>query len=409
MNHDATQSLGLWERYRGQLLGSDYAIHCLQSRPDCTAKAIQREQLQLRKGALIGNIVFDHGVLVWRVDHEGVSMHFVPIARHDLMEKVEVFTQLAQMPKGSEDDLRSYGRELFRTLVAPAWRGYDAGQMVYLEPDASLSDLPFAALPFLDHYWGLVSPLADVVSVLEDDSDGTGELKNGVVSLNGGRPLIIGNPKLPETVGPPLPDASDEARFIAGMLPHATLLVGDTAQREAVLRALPAATIFHFAGHTQSWSSRTRLLLASSSIMTNEADAYPASLSSSDILQNRPKKCRLAVLSACSTGNRDSLDADVVSDMVSSFAEAGVPEIIATHWSVDSASSSILMQSFYTELMMGVPVPIALEKAQAKLASSGYIHPRYWASFYAVGFGRTNFTETRNGYSESYVLKSSAN
>lgn len=395
VNHSAEQSLTLWERYRGELLGSDYAVHCLQTTPDCVNQAIQREKSRLRKGALIGNIVLDQGVLAWRMDREGVSLHFVPIERHDLMQKVEIFTQLAQMPQGREEDLKRYGRDLFSILVEPVWRGYDAGQVVYLEPDAALARLPFAALPFLDSYWGLVSPLANVVSILEDDSDVTTVSKT-LASVSGGRPLIIGNPKLPEALAPPLPDASEEARFISNMLPHATLLVGDAAQKEAVLQALPTATVFHFAGHTQSWSSHTRLLLASASTKVDIGGTYSSSLRSSDIVQNRPKKCRLAVLSACATGNRDSLDADVVSDMVSSFAQVGVPEIIATHWSVDSASSSILMQSFYSELMMGIPVPIALQKAQAKLASAGYIHPRYWASFYAVGFGRTNFTEKRD-------------
>lgn len=391
VTHDPEQSLALWERYRGQLLGSGYALHCLQSDPDCIHAAILREKSVLKNGALIGNIVYDHGVLVWRVDQQGVSMHFVPIPRHELLKKVKAFTQLVQMSKESDEDIRNYGRELFRVLIGPVWHGHDAGQLVYLEPDASLSSLPFAALPFLDSYWGLVSPLAHVVSMLEDDPRRSDTKQQLLANMRTGRALIIGNPKVPDAIAPPLPDAAEEARAISGLFPHSTLLIGDEAQRDTVLNALPSVSVFHFAGHTQSWSSRTRLLLAGAAVSPDaSALAHPASIGASDILQFPPKRCLLAVLSACSTGNRDSLDADVVSDIVSSFAEAGVPQIIATHWSVDSAYSSGLMRSFYTQLMMGAPVPIALEKAQTQLVANGYKQPRYWASFYAVGFGNTN-------------------
>lgn len=403
VSHRADLSLALWERYRAELLGTEYALRCTRNLPNCTANAIRDQQNRLKNGSIIGNAVFDDGLLIWRVDQDGVWMHYVPIPRKELLRKVEAFTQFAKMSRGNDEDLKTAGRELFRILIEPAWKGQNAGQMVYLEPDAAFAGFPFAALPFLDSYWGLVAPLSNIVSVLQDDADNPSMQKAFAQALPGS-PVIIGNPRLSPQIAPPLPDAAIEARYISSMVPRATLLLGEDAERNAILSALPNALIFHFAGHTQSWSSHTRLLLAGSS--SESSFPYPSVLTSSDILAANPKKCKLVVLSACSTGNRESREPNVVSDMVSSFAEVGVPEIIATHWSVDSASSAILMRCFYTQLMEGMLAPMALEKAQASLIAAGYTHPRYWASFYAVGFGRINYKEMFDGYKSSHPFGS---
>jgi CHAT domain-containing protein len=390
VNNDAPYAIAEWERYRAKFLGSPRAIHCAQVKTTCMAQTILSVKSQIDQAALIGNIVFDKGVLIWRIDHSSIGMQFVPVPKSKLMSELEVFTELAHMPGSSEKELRQNGLWLSHLLIEPVWKGSDAGHVLYLEPDAVFSGIPFAALPMNDSYLGLVSPLASIISLMEHDSihplpsQGTRVLKPG-------NALIVGNPALHNSSIPSLPDAALEARSIAEEFNRPVLLLGEAATRTAVLRGLSSASVFHFAGHSQSWTTGTRLLVSPTSI--DHADRTPATIDSADIVRVAPKRCRLVVLSSCSTGSRDLPEPDVISDMVRSFAQVGVPDIIATHWDVDSFASAILMRKFYQELIEGYPVPVALAHAQARMIANGYRNPRFWASYYAIGFGQTNFKE----------------
>ena len=73
---------------------------------------------------------------------------------------------------------------------------------------------------------------------------------------------------------------------------------------------------------------------------------------------------KLAVLSACDTAVADGGLNDPGS-LVRLFLRAGVPQVIASKWSVDSAASSELMENLYARLLDGDSVELALAQRRA--------------------------------------------
>jgi CHAT domain-containing protein len=91
------------------------------------------------------------------------------------------------------------------------------------------------------------------------------------------------------------------------------------------------------------------------------------------------------VLSACDTAVADGGLNDPGS-LVRLFLRAGVPQVIASKWSVDSAASSELMENLYARLLDGYSVEVALAQAERVLRSRKETsHPYYWAAFSEFG------------------------
>jgi CHAT domain-containing protein len=66
--------------------------------------------------------------------------------------------------------------------------------------------------------------------------------------------------------------------------------------------------------------------------------------------------------------------------------EAGVPDVVASRWNVDSEATRQLMNFFYRQLLAGHDVSSSLRAAQKELAAKpGMAHPYYWAAFGVQG------------------------
>jgi CHAT domain-containing protein len=63
---------------------------------------------------------------------------------------------------------------------------------------------------------------------------------------------------------------------------------------------------------------------------------------------------------------------------------ARVPRVIASHWDVDSATTSRLMISFYQNIANQKPAVQAIFDARKEILLS-HPHPYYWASFSLTG------------------------
>jgi CHAT domain-containing protein len=80
-------------------------------------------------------------------------------------------------------------------------------------------------------------------------------------------------------------------------------------------------------------------------------------------------------------------------DIVSTLAAAGVPDVVATRWQIDSAAAVPMMNEFYGGLAKGLTVPRALTAArQAMVRDARYRHPYYWAAWYASGVGTADLS-----------------
>jgi CHAT domain-containing protein/tetratricopeptide (TPR) repeat protein len=97
----------------------------------------------------------------------------------------------------------------------------------------------------------------------------------------------------------------------------------------------------------------------------------------------------LVVLSACNTGGGKIIRGEGTMSLARAFAYAGVPSVVMSHWNVDDAATSKLMQYFYQRLAEGETKDDALRGAKLQYLSTSTpsgAHPFYWAAFTLTGY-----------------------
>jgi CHAT domain-containing protein/tetratricopeptide (TPR) repeat protein len=171
----------------------------------------------------------------------------------------------------------------------------------------------------------------------------------------------VGNPL--STAGP-LPLAALEAETSAEPFPAGSrrLLLGQAADRAAVLAALPGATHLHFACHgvfVLAAPLESALLLAGQDCLTVR-DLLDGGLDLS--------AARLVVLSACQTAMSDQEVPDELLGFPAAFLQAGVPAVLGTLWRVGDVATSLLLTDFYRRHVGEGEDPVqALRGAQLRL------------------------------------------
>lgn len=90
-------------------------------------------------------------------------------------------------------------------------------------------------------------------------------------------------------------------------------------------------------------------------------------------------RCDVVVLSACETGLGEITDEGVFG-LQRAFKNAGVNTIIMSLWEVDDQATSLMMQTFYRNLVKGKSKRESFTDAQNEVRKK-YSDPRYWAAF----------------------------
>ena len=174
-----------------------------------------------------------------------------------------------------------------------------------------------------------------------------------------------------------MPDAGDEAREVAARFDSPVLLLGGEAQLARIINELPNAQVFHFAGHAIESGQFSGLLLASP-----QNEGGPRFLDAHYFSTLKFRDARVVVFSACATANgsgeglndRDSLTRNAIS--------AGVSNVLASRWIVDSAATREWMRSFYDRALNGDFLSSAAKQARIKIRTTKeWRHPFFWASF----------------------------
>ena len=326
---------------------------------------------RLRGEQVASYAILPTGVAVWLFDDRGLHVARVPAAATQLEAAAHAFALACADPASDAALLRVQSGQLYAWLLGPVEQWLDPQRTLVVEADGAIGEVPFAALrdsagAYLQqavlHSPGVEFPASR-------QAGGAAQPRHPRQSMVG--PILaVGDPALDPALGlPPLPDASAEAARLASAAGSIALL-RTAATRDAVLRDLPAAAVFHFAGHAEA----DRLLLAGDDALS-AADLQPAALA----------HCQLAVLAACSTAAAPAGLFDARS-LVRACLRAGVPRVVATRWPVASASAARWSDAFYSALRAGTPVARALQAAQTALRSQpATAAPFYWAGY--AGFG----------------------
>jgi CHAT domain-containing protein len=74
--------------------------------------------------------------------------------------------------------------------------------------------------------------------------------------------------------------------------------------------------------------------------------------------------------------------------LVRAILAAGVPNVVASRWNVDSKLTSKFMNEFYSQLIHGSSVSSAAASAEQQMREKLHReHPYYWAPFAVIGRG----------------------
>jgi len=421
--------LALWERYRMRILGIPLPV-CADKGFTCNKPMLMKTLARLGQDQVIGQIVLNDRLLLYRADVDGVAWRQTPVSSSDVLAAVESLERSVTSPSTplvEIDQAAQKAGSLFlgqvdvsRPQATPSEPRLGANvPELLLEPDPMLGNLPWPAVEAASGPIGLHFNLAESPSLLLDNSspfssDPVRSDSFGPDSAHGpqprisretvgGTPLIVGA-SVAADESKMLPEVMEEARAVAAFSSSPIVLLGSDATEAGVVARLPNAAAIHFAGHAAEEFGATRLLLAPSEAEAQAANPDNAQgrsagvgkswLDSALIRSHPPRAARLAVFSACSTGKKEEGWNHGMGDIVSALASVGVPDVVATRWQIDSVSALPIMDTFYQGLAAGQTVPQALTSARLTLIRDPrYSHPYYWAAWYASGRGNTTLTQ----------------
>ena len=357
----------------------------LQSLPDPS-------RLPARLPLLSNQTVFAYGVLpdglaIWVYDNRGVSAKWIPQSLQPLQDLAANFYAQCSDPGSELSALRRNSQTLYSLLITPVEQlldqRLDPKRTLVIETEGFLDRLPFEVLiDASGHYLIERSP------IIHSPGPYAEALMHPDTAISPDLPaLVVGSAASSPDTGlfaiPNLPAGTD---MVASGFHSPRVLKGSEATLSAVVRALPAAAVFHFAGHSITASDHAGLLLEGLGARTENArTAAPVLLDATILRRLDLQNMQLAVLAACSTdsGEGGSRGFDSVAE---ALQNSGVPHVIASRWAVDSVEANTFVAYFYRALLSGQPVSIATHlTSKQMLLNPRTAHPYYWAAFATYG------------------------
>lgn len=377
----AQEALDTYEWFLGapQRVVEDRRVRSSQAKPPTLDGSRLASRLPLlTKETVVTYAALPDGLAIWVYDDRGIHTNWTPKPTDELQELANRFHGLTSDPESNPTALRRDAHSLYGALIAPVEQYLLPGRTLVIEADGWLSAVPFEALlDSNDHY---LIERAAIVHSLGQDSDAR---LYADASVSSGLPaLVVGSTASSQTEGlVPLPDVSREADAVARQFKSPKTVKGGEATLASVKNDLPAAAVFHFAGHSLSTADRTGLLLDNAGAPANTLSMLDADTLRSTDLRN----LRLAVLSACSTASGSS-GSGGFNSITDALLRAGVPHVVASRWAVDSVETRGFVNDFYHSALSGQPVSEALRQtARTMLANPRTAHPFYWSAFSAYG------------------------
>lgn len=334
-----------------------------------------------RGRAVLDYALLSDRLLIWAIVPGRVEFRSIPIGMDSMTALVDRFDDLLRAGTDSTSLARQSAR-LYELLIGPVEAAIEPAQELFLVPDRALHRLPFGALRrsgdahFLVEAHPLTSVSTAAAAIREHDR--TPSLPVLAVGITAGD-------STPGQRLPPLPGAGVEAAEVGRLYPGATVLLGGTPTRAAVLHQLTRAGLFHFAGHARfqpDAPERSYLVVAP------ERDGSPGLLRASDIRALRLDHLSLVVLSACSTGSRADTRVGGLGGLAQAFLSAGAGGVVGTLWEVDDDAARKLVLGFHRSLLEGLDPAHALRNAQLLFIHSAAPlsrAPSTWAAFQFQG------------------------
>jgi CHAT domain-containing protein/tetratricopeptide (TPR) repeat protein len=367
---DYAGALRVWEWFRaGEAPGR-------RVEPD-----LDRRLPKLQNESFLSYAALPGGLVAWVYDDHGVQGLRLAVKPADLGPVSWRFLRQCADPASSPLAIRRDARQLYAWLVAPLEGRLDPARTLVVEPDGAIGSLPMQALVDPNSRY-LGERFAITVASGLDDYQRRSEA--GPVTA-AGKAVVVADPVLGKEKSlafPPLAQTMREGQAIAARFQRFALLTRKGATLAALERQRPDTELLHFAGHGFSNAGNGGLLLAPEGSDDPEAGV----LDGKRIASQDWSRCRLAVLSACSTGTGENRGAVNPESLVRGMLWAGTARVVATRWNVDAESSVAFMDRFYDALLSGACVATSLQHAgQVLRENERTSHPYFWAGFQSFG------------------------
>jgi CHAT domain-containing protein/tetratricopeptide (TPR) repeat protein len=355
------EAWALWESYKGASLRPSAGTASSFMTRDVSVLAPAHDT------ALVSYALLKASIIVFVLRDREIHVHTLALPP-ELQQLVPRFLSLCSDPTTDTNLIDNDGRQLYRVLVAPLESDLGGARALRIETDGILDQIPFNLLRGPDSNY-----LADRFEVAF--SQGTSYAsRTPPEAISPGSAALVVVASADSSLAA-LPGADQEGTEVAGLFRKAVLISGRGITRGEVLAQLRDAQLFHFAGHAFAGADRSGLVMGPESL-----------LSAHDIAALPLRNLRLAVLSACDTANGDEGTPSDLNSVARTLVAAGVPNVVASRWRVDSATTRQLMRDFYSSLVSGKSPAAALRAAEDTVRNvPRYRHPYYWASFAVFG------------------------
>jgi CHAT domain-containing protein len=325
--------------------------------------------------AVLSFLVNENETFVFFLDRASsdidITMHRVPVARHDLELRVKKLTDAIE-----RRDLRysEHADALYALLLAPFAKRLASKRLLVIVPDGVLWRLPFHALRRADR-----RHLIETVAVAYAPS---------LVLLRARRPrpagrpntlLAVGDPAQPAELTP-IPDSRDEVLEIARMYERGSrVLVGAEATEAAVKREAGRFRILHLAAHG-IFNDRSPMY---SALVLAPSGSDDGLLEAREIV-DLDLAADLAVLSACESAEGSVTPGEGVIGMSWALMVAGCRNTVVSQWKVPSRSTSRFMIELHRRLGQRDYATALQETQVAMMKRPGLRHPFYWSPFVLI-------------------------
>ena len=351
----------------------------------------------------------DSSSYVWIITEKEHQLIELP-ARSSLKEQIETLRfALVNPQQDNQEFFLKSGSYLYNQLIRPAEPYFSKKSNLVILPDGLLHYLPFGTLITARPSTPSGTAYSDLPYLIKEHPISYGHSSSVLLHMM----EASGSDKIPGQVtetliafGDPVYNGgealSDQDREGFARLVHSGREVENIASlfkegaSEVYLREnateenfkynpeLQGFTYIHFATHGIMDEDNPE----NSSLVLTRGDNSPEDgfLQAAEIYE-LDLDADMVVLSACQSGLGRMIQGEGIIGLTRAFMFAGSPSVVASLWNVSDASTTILMQRFYENLIQKkLSITDALTRAQISMISNGqYAHPFFWAPFVLIG------------------------
>jgi CHAT domain-containing protein/tetratricopeptide (TPR) repeat protein len=355
-NRDA---LEVWERFK--ML--EFANRNHDSPKGEAVKLSDTASFQVRDPHLIYASFEDH-LQVWILAKGDVRVQSIAIRGADLQGLARELADGCRSPDTDLGTINELEQKLYSYLIQPVLAELSPGETVVVELDKPGDELSRVKVELLkssqNRYFSDDHTIVYSAGILVEKY-----LRDPLLLRKQERVLFVNG-------GGYLPGNELERDAVATTFPRTLFIEGKQATTPQITKALEDRVAFIYSGHALEESTGTVLAVNASTSMKAE-DFQPKSLG----------QLRLVVLSACASEKAQNGLMDT-NNLVRAFLLAGVPNVVASGWNVDSKTTARFMKKFYEGLARGESAAHALNDARKEVRSVNP-HPYYWAAFSLTG------------------------